>query len=261
MIFQSTPSARRATASLSSHIAALFISIHALREEGDSRDGVIRARRKLFQSTPSARRATLDKKTIEKVLHISIHALREEGDCPLCIPASLPCDFNPRPPRGGRQEPDGGLTMDAVFQSTPSARRATVGILRVLHTSAISIHALREEGDSLCLTSSRSCGNFNPRPPRGGRRPAHAAWMAQCRFQSMPSARRATPGGLRLLFKISISIHALREEGDYAMLLQLPAATDFNPRPPRGGRHRGALRVIVANGFQSTPSARRATQQ
>ena len=56
----------------------------------------------------------------------------------------------------------------------------------------ISIHALREEGDTLQTLQNIRSRYFYPRPPRGGR-PLRCA------------------GGLS--FKI-ISIHALREEGD-----------------------------------------------
>ena len=56
----------------------------------------------------------------------------------------------------------------------------------------ISIHALREEGD------------------RGRRRPPHP----HQRFQSTPSARRATEEDARRYEVVMISIHALREEGD-----------------------------------------------
>ena len=56
--FQSTPSARRATETYPAGGGAVYISIHALREEGDmfldEFDHII----KEFQSTPSARRAT-----------------------------------------------------------------------------------------------------------------------------------------------------------------------------------------------------------
>ena len=34
---------------------------------------------------------------------------------------------------------------------------------------AISIHALREEGDTVCSHRRRSESDFYPRPPRGGR--------------------------------------------------------------------------------------------
>ncbi len=57
---------------------------------------------------------------------ISTHALREEGD-PCLIPLPrIGSNFYPRPPRGGRPDPDG-----------------TVESYRY-----ISTHALREEGDS-----------------------------------------------------------------------------------------------------------------
>ena len=56
-----------------------------------------------------------------------------------------------------------------------------------------------------------------------------------------------------------ISIHALREEGDW---LPIPAAwlpTYFYPRPPRGGRPFAAGKLYRIDEFLSTPSARRAT--
>ena len=101
-IFQSTPSARRATTLRTGHRLPIWISIHALREEGDSGKLVAPVDKGLFQSTPSARRATTDifgdstavefqstpsarRATGLNGLHleagiISIHALREEGD-------------------------------------------------------------------------------------------------------------------------------------------------------------------------------------
>ena len=168
----------------------------------------------LFLSTPSARRAT----TVPSSETTSVE------------------DFYPRPPRGGRhlkplkedglehfypRPPRGGRRIGAVtgneyehfYPRPPRGGRPTMQQLdNVLW--AISIHALREEGDMpilrACLvrclflstpsarraTSSRlmrspSTSYFYPRPPRGGR---------PCPFL-----------GLR---KIRISIHALREEGD-----------------------------------------------
>ena len=60
------------------------------------------------------------------LMDISIHALREEGDY---------------------KELD-TETLNWIFLSTPSARRATTGGLCIVALVAISIHALREEGDS-----------------------------------------------------------------------------------------------------------------
>ena len=102
----------------------------------------------------------------------------------------------------------------------------------------ISIHALREEGDRTMAWTRTGWGNFNPRPPRGGRPRPAAVWKAWRAFQSTPSARRAT---------------------------QLPplvvgVAGYFNPRPPRGGRLQESLALLTVAEFQSTPSARRATK-
>ena len=56
------------------------ISIHALREEGDSRYNTPMFPVMVFLSTPSARRATNGLFEVKEAKNISIHALREEGD-------------------------------------------------------------------------------------------------------------------------------------------------------------------------------------
>ena len=56
------------------------ISIHALREEGDSKDTFGMTIIGEFLSTPSARRATERLVWMAHFQLISIHALREEGD-------------------------------------------------------------------------------------------------------------------------------------------------------------------------------------
>ena len=56
--------------------------------------------------------------------------------------------------------------------------------------------------------------NFYPRPPRGGRLTVDSVHFCDSKFLSTPSARRATERvGLRRRLG-TISIHALREEGD-----------------------------------------------
>ena len=57
-VFQSTPSARRATHYRQDSRPGRSISIHALREESDRRKALQAIVDQLFQSTPSARRAT-----------------------------------------------------------------------------------------------------------------------------------------------------------------------------------------------------------
>ena len=194
------------------------ISIHALREEGDHREAGRKGGRPKFLSTPSARRATLP-----------------SGCC-----THRGSHFYPRPPRGGRR---------LVILHVLCLKKISIHALREEGdfqpfqlqdcVEDISIHALREEGDGSfsqfildldtflstpsarratahLRASSSSRGNFYPRPPRGGR---HADHQHPC-------------------WRIPISIHALREEGD----APIPASVEL---------HRAL--------FLSTPSARRAT--
>ena len=147
--------------------------------------------------------------------------------------------FYPRPPRGGRL----------------AACVPTLGALM------ISIHALREEGDSMWMSRKPLTPYFYPRPPRGGRPlmtltvqrvdrflSTPSARRATCRrpatgktnneFLSTPSARRATSTPMGMAPHLHrISIHALREEGDPELSIPKGARMDFYPRPPRGGRH------------------------
>ena len=124
---------------------------------------------------------------------ISIHALRGEGDFEIAVSvppsfafqstpsvgratrgqrlhAKRNSNFNPRPPWGGRRE-DRDYTQKEI---------------------AISIHALRGEGDRCAGTATKETSYFNPRPPWGGRR-----------LIVRPKLR-----------PLVISIHALRGEGD-----------------------------------------------
>ena len=58
----------------------------------------------LFQSTPPARGATTTRPVSDIARRISIHAPREGGDLLHQIFILGICHFNPRPPRGGRQQ-------------------------------------------------------------------------------------------------------------------------------------------------------------
>ena len=80
------------------------------------------------------------------------------------------------------------------FLSTPSARRATS-----------PLYLIRQQPY-----------NFYPRPPRGGRR-LYGEWrIPEFAFLSTPSARRATAELRPRNGQRQISIHALREEGDFS---------------------------------------------
>ena len=87
-------------------------------------------------------------KNLGAAYKISIHALREEGDAATLMLKARIENFYPRPPRGGRLSPAVHGRTASTFLSTPSARRATFygGIVALY--GFISIHALREEGDS-----------------------------------------------------------------------------------------------------------------
>ena len=80
--------------------------------------------------------------------------------------------------------------------------------------TAISIHALREEGDLHNLLFCFAALYFYPRPPRGGRQFVRHVCIVALQFLSTPSARRATGKMLCMGRRKQISIHALREEGD-----------------------------------------------
>ena len=149
-------------------------------------------RRFKFLSTPSARRATQKHMQMGVKRVISIHALREEGDLNPPTQEKRPTNFYPRPPRGGRRYWVFEGRTDPKFLSTPSARRATICRMMRSRTLWISIHALREEGDTSATAISRKQRNFYPRPPRGGRREGPSACVCVLEFLSTPSARRAT---------------------------------------------------------------------
>ena len=168
---------------------------------------------------------------------ISIHALREEGDAWAGCTLQPSAYFYPRPPRGGRrdQRPCGQLWR--YFYPRPPRGGRPWTAQKSANFFVISIHALREEGDSSPGTLQRHFDNFYPRPPRGGRRNRLLHYQEMLEFLSTPSARRAThrfcigavehkvflstpsarratqrlPGGQQ---RLPISIHALREEGD-----------------------------------------------
>ena len=194
-IFLSTPSARRATPDRHPGCHDHCISIHALREEGDDELRLISGCRFLFLSTPSARRAT----------RRPSRRTTASGN------------FYPRPPRGGRP--------------------VSVAMFKVRRI--ISIHALREEGDldvsfvglfeydfyprpprggrrdiQACKNSRHD--NFYPRPPRGGRRkPKPQQHMEQIYFYPRPPRGGRPYNGSMFTKSFEISIHALREEGDF----------------------------------------------
>ena len=152
---------------------------------------------------------------------------------------STSSNFYPRPPRGGRR----GFLLcqkpEETFLSTPSARRATLPKIAQSYRRGISIHALREEGDRAAPAGSWPAIAFLSTPSARRATFANSAKYQITLFLSTPSARRATVIRAPLPPKLVISIHALREEGDFGEILFFAERFEF----------------------LSTPSARRATHQ
>ena len=125
----------------------------------------------------------------------------------------------------------------------------------------ISIHALREEGDLAAQHDAQALVDFYPRPPRGGRPlPWSCPFRIRSYFYPRPP-RGGRPGCTGMVRTVlSISIHALREEGDVSLSDTRKEPLDFYPRPPRGGRPNRADSECTTEQFLSTPSARRATR-
>ena len=79
---------------------------------------------------------------------------------------------------------------------------------------AISIHALREEGDTQAIVAARKIERFLSTPSARRATIWPIMLVAVASFLSTPSARRATCEAFFLRRQLCISIHALREEGD-----------------------------------------------
>ena len=213
-----------------------------------------------FQSTHPARDATSLFLISSTIKDISIHASREGCDVRLINHYPGPRNFNPRIPRGMRQ--NDGLKKDkgVIFQSTHPARDATGmtqeeagkyidfnpriprGMRHRIGAGAqfvptISIHASREGCDVARRPKRAQLTYFNPRIPRG------------MRLISLPlfvdlhvNFNPRIPRGMRLLCFIRpfldncISIHASREGCDEKFICNPYLQINFNPRIPRGMR-------------------------
>ena len=209
------------------------ISIHALREEGDRRRQRTRRRPRTFLSTPSARRATrcTCPEAVAAYEFLSTPSARRATRATNTGTRASPFLSTPSARRAtldyaakikhaqflstpSARRATSGFSDDAfaywAFLSTPSARRATHLTRQHLPPAAISIHALREEGD----VSPKATVDITKL------------------FLSTPSARRATGPHLRPeILPFRISIHALREEGDAPPSLLLSASRIFLSTP------------------------------
>ena len=175
------------------------ISIHAPREGGDGHPTLQRQPSSYFNPRPP-----------------------RGGRPSLVAQRSIRFLFQSTPPARGATSTTPFISFSySGFQSTPPARGATSARLIQPTALTISIHAPREGGDfvgTICLLAliisihapreggdvsypidCKVCDNFNPRPPRGGRR----------------------YGSGYAILPYFISIHAPREGGDLGEILKL----------------------------------------
>ena len=212
--FLSTPSARRATILPSTGSASSrFLSTPSARR-ATLDIFIFDAGTIVFLSTPSARRAT----------HLLINRSSESEN------------FYPRPPRGGRRWCSPPRQGGAYFYPRPP-RGGRRGAGRGRGPAcAISIPALREEGDDINEINDHIHKLFLS--PPSARRATMTASTARHsgKFLSPPSARRAT--------KLYVMYETARQflsppSARRATPVPAPRSTfvlDFYPRPPRGGR-------------------------
>ena len=167
-----------------------------------------------FQSTLPARGATPEQIGANLRLPISIHAPREGSDQQLRAAPSLDAYFNPRSPRGERRRCSDHRGRRSGFQSTLPARGAT-RLRRSVTGEDIFQSTLPARGATqfytLLLSTLR---NFNPRSPRGERRPDPRPPHCANHFNPRSPRGERQRDQHRQPIRRSISIHAPREGSD-----------------------------------------------
>ena len=144
--------------------------------------------------------------------------------------------FYPRPPRGGRPRTCWIFCYRWYFYPRPPRggrhifSKTLTGVLIFLSTPS----ARRATGFSSMYLSIASY--FYPRPPRGGR-PLDSWHYGDNYTISIHALREEGDIDVHVtVIHDRISIHALREEGDRSWSTLTRCPSNFYPRPPRGGR-------------------------
>ena len=168
-------------------------------------------------------------------------------------------DFNPRFPRGKRPEPPPLVKSWRRFQSTLPAGEATYSSRLKCLIHPISIHASRGGSDHAAAFTARNKIYFNPRFPRGKRRPAVKPLRCKVSFQSTLPAGEATHLLAEFFHDCLISIHASRGGSDGTIISFNSIHPNFNPRFPRGKRRK--RRVSLHRGIHFNPRFPRGKRQ
>ena len=125
------------------------------------------------------------------------------------------------------------------FQSTLPARGATKSKQDQQQSREISIHAPREGSDFFKKCGRINMIDFNPRSPRGERRPILPAGKPSGRISIHAPREGSDLSRLRLArFPIRISIHAPREGSDGAFPRRLGRQRRISIHAPREGSDR-----------------------
>ena len=258
--FLSTLSLRRATTQqeLADLLGKYFYPRSPCGERHDYLDLCVKYN--IFLSTLSLRRATM-RQRLRRSPRAYFYPRSPCGERPLKIknPEVMILDFYPRSPCGERPTPTttaarwrhfyprspcgerrtgaGRSTWAAVFLSTLSLRRATVGLVLAYNNCEISIHALLAESDAGLFPFGGFRRDFYPRSPCGERQHDPAEVVRVYVFLSTLSLRRAT---LKYPKRKHRYFH-------------------FYPRSPCGERPYWSASSCVGAAFLSTLSLRRAT--
>ena len=146
---------------------------------------------------------------------ISIHAPREGGDGNSVRSTVTTCISIHAPREGGDRAEEEARRNREVFQSTPPARGATLTFWAISSVVWISIHAPREGGDLAVDDVSHEMNGFQSTPPARGA----TSLLLPARYRPINFNPRPPRGGRRAFSLVSyrgylISIHAPREGGD-----------------------------------------------
>ena len=235
------------------------ISIHAPREGSDRRRKA--ALRIIWYFNPRSPRGERLQLAADKLGEFTFQStLPARGATCARYPGSrVDCEFQSTlPARGATVAIRHSITF-YKFQSTLPARGATAGKVAADLDSVISIHAPREGSDLvetqqlLAMGEFQSTlpargatawstqvmvyrGHFNPRSPRGERRPGKRPEKETAIFQSTLPARGATHK-FAMEHKSALHFNPRSPRGErHACAWAAGRRADFNPRSPRGER-------------------------
>ena len=166
-----------------------------------------------FLSTPSARRATVNSFNVYiDGVFLSTPSARRATTAAVGYDDDYEFLSTPSARRAtctsGRSYPDSAISIHALREEGDNCSSLAAAM-----TGRISIHALREEGDNFLLRTWHKADDFYPRPPRGGRPSTASTFTLTAYFYPRPPR-----GGRQLPQWVTTMI------------------MNFYPRPPRGGR-------------------------